>query len=247
MIQRMEYDTFALENFEGPLDFLLHLIQKNEIDIYEIPLQKIMMQYLKKLGEVIEPSVESGAEFIGTAASLLWLKSRMLLPKHEQMPTAEEDELDPRFEIIHQLIDYCRFKEAAKALLHREQQQSNFYLRGGEPLPEVKKNLGIEHLSLNDLFAAFNELMVRAESKKGSINEETWRVSDKIKLLRQTLKSHSKLGFLEIFSIERPKVELIVTFLAVLELMKLGEIQIIKEHSSEGVATLALEIREYPL
>lgn len=218
---------FALENFEGSLDFLLHLIQKSEIDIYEIPLHKITEQYLHRIRELISPAVDSGAEFIGTTASLLLLKSKMLLPKQEQEEIIEE-EIDPRFEIIHQLIEYCRFKEAAKEFSEREHKQNAFFSRGIENF-EIKKNLGIEHLSMQDLASLFQHVMSKAISHQGLIHEEIWLVSDKIQLLRNSLKETRKIRFDAFFSPERCREELIVTFLAILELMKLGELRVIND------------------
>ena len=220
-------EVFELGNFEGPLEFLVHLIQQNEIDIYEISLQKIMQQYLAKQTKEDSFDVDSGAEFIGLASLLLFLKSRMLLPKHEQVIDPNED-LDPRFEIIHQLIEYCRFKEVAKDLSIREENQGAFFGRGLDGPYEVKKNLGIEHLTLQDLAVLFKQIVNRSSSEKGRINEEEWLVSDKIKFLRQTLKEIDKLKFEEFFHPDLCRDELIVSFLAVLELMKLGEIHVIK-------------------
>ena len=129
-------DTFTLDVFEGPLAFLLHLVQKSEIQICDIPLQEITTQYLKRLQDLVNPSVDNGAEFVGTTAFLLWMKSRKLLPKHEQ-PLGEEEELDPSFEIIHKLLAYCQIKEAAKALGEQEQRQSVYHTRGVQELPKL--------------------------------------------------------------------------------------------------------------
>ncbi len=106
-------DNFSLDIFEGPLAFLLHLIQKSEINICDVPIQELTTQYLHKIKEIMTPSVDTGAEFIGTTALLLWMKSKMLLPKHEQ-PLFEEEDLDPSFEIIYKLLEYCHFKEVGK-------------------------------------------------------------------------------------------------------------------------------------
>jgi segregation and condensation protein A len=227
----MKYATpeiFALENFEGPLEFLLHLIQQNEIDIYEVSLQKITKQYLSKQINKDKFDVDSGAEFIGLASLLLFLKSRMLLPKHEQ-PHDDNEDIDPRFEIIHQLIEYCRFKEAAKELSVREDYQSAFFGRGLDGPYEMKRNLGIEHLTLQDLAGLFKQIVARATLSTGQIQEEEWLVSDKIRYIRQSLNKLNELKFEDLFSVELCRDELIVTFLAVLELMKLGEIQVIKD------------------
>jgi segregation and condensation protein A len=227
-MKSIEDHIFALDNFEGPLDFLLHLIQKSEIDIYEVPLHKITEQYLAKLQELISPAVDGGAEFIGTTASLLLLKSKMLLPKHEQPGLVEEEEIDPRFEIIHQLIEYCRFKDAAKELSELEQKQSAFFSRGIEN-SESKKPLGIEHLSMQDLATMFQHVLAKAASHRGIIQEEVWKVSDKISFIQRLLKDLNKIRFDVLFSPVQSRDELIVTFLAVLELMKMGELKVVKE------------------
>lgn len=227
--------TFSIGNFEGPLDLLWHLISRQEIDIYEIPLHKITAQYLQKYLSELQ-AVDTGAEFIAMAASLVWLKSKTLLPIHEQQadPTPDE-EADPRFEIIHQLMDYCRFKQAAKELSTRELQQSAYYLRGIDNDVEAKKKLGIDHLSLDDLAGLFREILAKTTTKKGLIQEEIWRVSDKIKALRYMLSEESKIGFRHIFSSDKSREELIVTFLALLELMKLGEARVIRDRASNSI------------
>lgn len=228
-------EIFALENYEGPLDFLLYLIQNQELNIQDICLQKIMEQYLDKIEK--KQTSDSGAEFISIAAFLHCLKSRTLLPRHSQLPETEvDDEFDPKFEIIHQLVEYCRLKEAAKELAEREKKQSHFYLRGiDEDIPEFKKNLGIEHLSLESLASLFQSLIIKASSQTKIIVEEIWRVSDKIKLIRQLLEQDSKVNFELLFSQDQSREELIVTFLAILELMKLGELLVAKENSTNKI------------
>lgn len=222
--------TYLLKNFEGPLDFLLHLIQRTEIDIFDISIKHITDQYLKK-SELCK-NLDRGAEFVGNAAFLLWMKSKTLLPKHEQETPSEFLEEDPRFEVIHQLVEYCRFKNAAKELTILEQKQSGFFLRGSEAL-DPKKTLGIEHLSLEDLATLFQQVLAKATVGKGSVKEEIWRVADKIKQLRQLLKDQQKIPFQLLFSAKLCREELIVTFLAVLELMKMGLLSFIKSETSE--------------
>lgn len=232
----MKYATpevFALENFEGPLEFLLYLIQREEIDIYEVSIQKIVQQYLERQTLHAKADVDLGAEFIGITSLLLYLKSRMLLPKHE-MPIDEMTDLDPRFDIIHQLLEYCRFKDVAKDLSLREEGQNAFFGRGVDlPIP-VTKNLGVEHLTLQDLANLFKEIMDRNQTNSKVIHEEVWLVSDKIKFIQNTLKDLLEIKFYDLFDFERSKEELIVTFLAVLELMKLGKLLVIK-HSTEVI------------
>lgn len=216
--------VFTINHFEGPLDLLWHLIQREEMNIFEISIQEITKQYLEKIKD-LDFEVDQGAEFIALASTLVWLKSKELLPMHEQDEQETEEEHDPRFEVIHQLLDYCRFKQAAKELSEREQQQSAYYPRGVEDT-EIKKNFGIDHLSLEDLSAMFRQVLSRAAEHKGVICEEVWRVSDKIKMIRGLISKSQRLVFGEIFHAEKSRIELIVTFLALLELMKMGEVKV---------------------
>lgn len=227
--------TFDLGDFEGPLDYLVHLIQKNEIDIYGVQLRQIVDQFLILWKQV---DVNGGAEFIGSAASLVYLKSRMLLPKHEQAVLPEEEEDDPRFEVIHQLIEYCRFKQAAKQLAQREQQQSGFFLRGIDTDLEMAKRMGIEHISLEDLAATFRLVLAKSKASKGLIHEEEWRVADKIILFRSQAKSFTDLPFEDFFHEGMCREELIVTFLALLEMMKLGEMGVGKRSSDSTILVI---------
>lgn len=230
-----ESDTFILENFEGPLDLLWHLISRNEIDIYQVPVLQLTKQFLAKAGL---QDLDRGAEFVAMAAALVWFKSKALLPKHEQVQEDPLDcEADPRFEIIHHLIDYCHFKQAAKELAEREQQQGAYYSRGVEAAI-AKKNLGIDHLSLDDLASLFQQILAKASSKEGTIHEEEWKVSDKIKTLRQMLKKDQTLIFHVVFNPKMSRIELIVTFLALLEMMKSGEARVAHDREKNVVCIL---------
>ena len=141
----MKTVSLTLENFQGPLELLYHLIQKRELDICELSLVEIIAHFQ-------ELPLSLGAEFLGYSASLIWLKSRALLPKEEDLP--EETIEDPGFEIIHHLIDYCRFKQAAKALHAREEKA--FFREVASQNP--KKPLGIDHISLEELAQLFQKL-----------------------------------------------------------------------------------------
>lgn len=218
-------EHFVLDNFEGPIDYLLHLVQQEEIPIHDVILSQLTSQFLAKSeGQTLE--IDSGAEFIGTAAFLVWLKSKTLLPQHEQVVAGEEEIGDPRFAIIHQLLDYCRFKDAAKSLEEREVHQSAYYPRGLESA-EAKKNLGIEHLTLQDLASMFQQILSKAGAK-GSIQEEEWKVSDKINAIVNRLENCLQIPFEQLFSENLSKLELIVTFLALLELMKRGSVRVVR-------------------
>ncbi len=223
-------DYFKLANFEGPLDFLLCLIQKEEIEIQDVPIHEIIQQFIVKLNEAIEQGLEKGAEFIGTAAYLVWLKSKILLPQHEQSSLPEDALEDPQFEIIHHLLDYCRFKQAAKELNILHERSQGFFFRGKTeiPIPKDPKPfptiLRIGSISLDELAALFKELIDKAPTPNPSIQEENWRVCDKIKILRKRIQENSIILFPSLFHSEQTKAEIVVIFLAVLELIKIGEI-----------------------
>lgn len=227
-------DTFSLDIYEGPLAFLLHLIQKSEIHIHDVPIAEITRQYHEKIREWLTLSVDGGAEFIGTTAQLLLMKSRCLLPKYEIAEEIEED-LDPNLEMIHHLLEYCHFKEVAKDLAEREIKQQAFFKRGIHSLPEAKKQLGIEHLSIDDLATLFKNILRKADSQNKKIAEEEWRVSDKIRLLKEALKDKKRVPLHFLFSDDRPKPELIVNFLALLELMKIGDCYVAKEEQTNHI------------
>ncbi|MFI0435984.1 MAG: segregation and condensation protein A [Parachlamydiaceae bacterium] len=230
----LKNDHFALANFEGSIDFLLCLIQKEEIDIYDIPIQELIEQFLLRL-RAKEEHLDQGADFIGAAAHLVWLKSRTLLPKHEQEDASIEERVeDPHFEIIHHLIDYCRFKAAAKELTSRQEKQQACYFRGIDP-PEWKKPLGIDHVSLDELSLLFTNMISKAAQIAPQIQEENWRVCDKIRILRGLLNDGSPFSLANLFSNQQTRQEMIVIFLALLELMKVGELAVGREPSSRAL------------
>lgn len=229
----LKNDQFALANFEGPLDVLLCLIQKEEIDIYDVSIQELIQQFICQFNQQ-EEGLERGAEFIGTASYLIWLKSKTLLPCHDQEIVEEDLVEDPHFEIIHHLLDYCRFKQAAKELALRQEKQQACYFRGID-IPEWKKPLGLDHVSLEELSLLFKEMMGKAAQTKTQIHEENWRVCDKIRILRRLLLERSGFPLAELFSEDQSHLEMIVIFLAILELMKMGELLAGREKSSASL------------
>lgn len=229
--------AYLLDSFEGPLDFLLHLIRRNEVDIYGVSIKEIVEQFLKTFRNLEEQPIDDGAEFVSDAALLMWLKSKMLLPAHDQIDEAD-GEIDPKFEIIHQLYDYCRFRDAGKALATMEQEQSSYYFRGAERDPEVGKPLGLEHITLEELGGLFKDALKKAEGRSGRIQEENWKVSDKIKTITQSVRESGKVALCDLFDSGKSRQELIVTFLAVLELMKLGTARVVREVESGRVMVI---------
>lgn len=224
---------FLLGTFHGPLDLLTHLVQKEEIDIHSVELQRITSQFRDIPDEDL--SLEVSSEFISETGFLLWLKSRTLLP----LPPVEEElapeEPDPRFEIIHHLVDYCRFKEAAKLLSVIEEEQNDYFPRGMHEHPNARKPFGIEHLTLDDLAGLFNQVIAKASVGQRLIEGETFILSDVIQEVLKALRLHKNILFEVLFAVDKSKEELIVTFLAVLELMKNGKVKLMKNIETQEV------------
>lgn len=213
-----------LEIFEGPLDLLLYLIKKEEIDISDIPIAKIAHQYLEYLEFMKMLDLNIAGEFILMAATLMHIKSKMLLPPTE---TAEEiEEEDPRAELVRKLLEYKRFKEAAGELFHMERKQKDFYSR---KVPEYAKAPKTQEVyfeaGLFDLITAFNKVMkeVPKETFYGVVRDE-FTVEEKMHDIFHMLVKHSVIYFIELFKKAKNKAEIITTFLALLELIRLREV-----------------------
>jgi len=227
-----ERHHYTLENFEGPLPFLLHLIQRHELDIAQLALRLLPEQFNFEEDD----GVDQGAEFISVLATLLLMKSRSLLPVHDDTEIPHQEEHDSPLNMIPHLIEYCRFKEIAKELFEREEQQLAFYSRGCDLLNHpTRKPMGIEHVTLQEFSVLFQEIVKKASHRMGTIYEEVWRVSDKLLAIRENLLSSNRLSLEELFDLNYCKDELIVIFLAVLELMKIGELKIVKDSHSQKI------------
>lgn len=243
--KNFEQNTLVLDNFEGPLAFLHYLVQKSELDISEISMKEITDQYLEYLTSVPHHDLTAGADFIDHTGALIFLKSKMLLP-----PSSDEEEdeelMQCPFDIIPQLIEYCRFKDLARELGHREHGQDHHYPRGMIPTTEdFPKPLGIERIGIDELEALFLELLEKASERKTHIiEEEEWRVADKIEKIRDTLKGKPSCHFRDLFSNHICRQEVIVTFISLLELMKLGELAVMREIETQTILILRREDHE---
>lgn len=212
-----------LDPFEGSLDHLVHLAQKKEVDLNEIVISHITRPFLDHWGEV-EDNYETASDFILLIAQLVWLKSKSLLPPEpvEGDQIFIEDEKD--FSIIHHLIDYSRFKQAALNFSEIESKQDAFFPRGvGQA--EVKLPLGIETIQLDELASLFKDVIARAKNYTGTIQGEAFSVQDKIEWLSTHLKEKS-IPFITLFEDANSKDEMIVIFLALLELIKMGVLKV---------------------
>lgn len=209
-----------LETFEGPLDLLLHLIRENRMNILDIPLATVTEQYLDYVRLMEELDLAVAGEFLLMAATLVHLKSRMLLPP-EEMPEGEEPAEDPRTELVDRLLEYQRFKEVAAELAAREAEQGLRYTRGGPPL--VGEVEGPLSLGLFELLAAFRRVLQRAEGGPVlQITRETLDVGQRLLRILDLLNAESPLVFTALFAGQRTRAELIVTFLALLEILRRG-------------------------
>ena len=218
-----------LEVFEGPLDLLLYLIKKDEVDIYDISIERIAQQYLEFMDSFKVLDLEIAGEFVVMAANLIYIKSRSLLPVHVQPPEEEVDEEDPRWDLIRQLVEYKKFKDAAAQLSQREFEQSNLYTRLPEPEEAVERPLG--EVSVFDLIAAFNKILKRIEGKTEDLREifeENYSVSDKIDFIMKMTASGVTLKFTELFASAASRTEVVVTFLALLELVRLKQLSLVQ-------------------
>lgn len=211
--------------FEGPLDLLLHLIKENKIDIYDIPIALITRQYLEYLEMMRELNLDIASEFLVMAATLIYIKSRMLLPKDESGEVMEED---PRLELVERLIEYQAMKEAAFGLKEREEEWSGVLSR--PPLIEEEpEELYLFDVNIFDLLTAFKRLLDRLPPEAQEITAETLTVKDRIAFILDVLEKRDALTFEDLFVGMRTREMLIVTFLALLELLKLGLVRAYQE------------------
>jgi segregation and condensation protein A len=215
---------FKLPVFEGPLDLLLHLIKDNKIDIYDIPIVQITRQYIEYLELMQELNLDIAGDFLVMAATLIQIKSKMLLPP--DIEESEEVAEDPRAELVQRLLEYKRFKEASTHLRSREDIWKNIFHRSLMEEGDIDMNLDEEpslfEVSVFDLISAFKTLLKKAPAHVLEITRETLTVSDKINFIIERLEKEDAVRFLDLFEEGYTKLTLIVTFLALLELSRLG-------------------------
>ncbi len=223
-----------LDIFEGPLDLLLHLIKKNEVDIYDIPISTITDQYLEYLDLMKGMNLNLAGEFIVMAATLMHIKSRMLLPVPEQTEEGEEGE-DPRAELIRKLLEYQRFKEAAEELSTRTLLGRDVFKRGSAVcIEDVDEGGGLVNLSVFDLVEALRDVLKKAsKAHPMELTVDRFRVADKIDYIIDLLETKRSETFSALFPKGASRGEIIVTFLALLELARLLLIRV--HQTDDGV------------
>lgn len=237
--------NIKIDNFEGPFDLLLHLIKKNEMDIYNIKIFEITNQYIQYLKEMKAMDLEIASEFIVIASTLLEIKSKYLLPKPKQDELAVDSAEDIQKLLIDKLIEYKKFKAVAQYLRSRETKQGIIFSKMPEIINDdtnIENNEFIKNITMLDLFNIYNELVNRYKLKlntnniiESEIPADTFKIEDKIKYIHEIIKEKNKLIFTNVISECSSKIEVVVTFLAVLELIKLRVIKVIQENNFDEI------------
>ncbi|MFQ5850475.1 MAG: segregation and condensation protein A [Candidatus Binatia bacterium] len=218
-----------LEMYEGPLDLLLHLIKKNEVSITDIPIALITEQYLSTLELMRSLSLDVAGEFLVMAATLIHIKSRVLLPPGEGRDGDEEEEVDSREELVRRLLEYQRFKDAAEDLERREMLHRDVFARSSEASQEFESG-GLEGLSLFDLISAFRRVLERyPEEEVHTVTVEKISVRERMNLLLDQLCRRAKVVFQSLFEGAVPRMDIVVTFLALLELIRIRAVRVTQE------------------
>ncbi len=216
-----------LELFEGPLDLLLYLVKKDHLNIYDIPIAQITDQYIKYIELMRLLDLSIAGDFLVMAATLMQIKSKMLLPAEET--PAEEPQEDPRAELVRRLLEYERFKEVAETLRQREAQQREVFTRapkpeGDKPAPEMENEVYFE-ASLFDLISAFNKALEEVPKDLFyEVIKDEFTVEQKVHQILHLLLVKPSVYLSELFGQAKHKVEIVVTFLAILELIRLKEV-----------------------
>ena len=244
--------SYKLEHFEGPLDLLLHLIEKNKVNIYDIPIAEITNQYLEYVRNMEREDLNVVSEFLVMAATLLDIKARMLLPKEVD---EEGEEIDPRAELVQRLLEYKTYRLMADELARREDGADRLLYKSPTIPPEVAKyeppvdlDSLLDGLTLAKLKRVFEQVMKRKEDKVdpirsnfGTIRREPVSLEQKIGSVLGYARKNRHFSFHHLLEEQADKLEVVVTFLAVLELMKIGKIHLVQEETFGDMEIEALE------
>lgn len=241
--QTSEAYDIALPVFAGPLDLLLFLIQKDEIDIYDIPIADITAQYLAYLEVIKALSLDTAGDFLVMAATLVRIKSRLLLPSQ---PFEEEmDEEDPRAELVRRLLEYKRFKEMSQRLKERETARSRLHVRSQRyPFLRESAEPPALRLNLHEMLLALSQVFDRvAKEAVHNVAREVYTVTEKVKLIRERLAEGGTVRFDEFFKEDHIRMEVVVTFMAILEMAKRGTIRILQTEANGPIWVTGGEAR----
>jgi len=226
--------TVHLDAFEGPLDLLLHLIRGEEIDIWNIPISHITEQYLEYLKIMKDLNINLAAEWLMMASTLIYIKSRMLVPQEKLQESEEEESEDPRNELVYQLLEHQKFKNAAEMLHTREEVENAVWNKPPEDALEDANE--IVAVSLFDLLKAFHEVVLKFEEQQVlEFDHEEFTVEQKIQDIRKRLLVHDSILFSALFTEVRSKRHMIVTFLALLELVRVREVWLYQKKTFDEI------------
>lgn len=233
----MEQLKFKLDSFEGPLDLLLMLIRKNKVSIYDIPISLILDQYLGVMNEMKEMDLEISSEFLVLAATLLHIKSKMLLPKPEE---EEDDGIDPREELVRRLTEYKKVKESIAYFRERENIGAVMFFKTPDAIETPPAELNTEPLTRESIIEAYRRAFRRLErqlpppkhSFKGIVGHEKVSVRTRVAGIWRMLRAKTHILFKELFKGSKTRAEVVASFLAVLELIKIKKIRV--EYSNDG-------------
>ena len=244
--------SYKLEKFEGPLDLLLHLIEKNKVNIYDIPIAEITDQYMEYVRQMDEENLDVVSEFLVMAATLLDIKARMLLPKEVN---EEGEEEDPRAELVMRLLEYKKYRLMSEELKDMESGADRVFYKDPTIPPEVKEYAEpvdldklLDGVTLTKLQKIFESVMKRQQDKIdpvrstfGTIKKDPVSLEDKITSVLGYARKHRKFSFRQMLEKQNDKTEVVVTFLALLELMKVGKIHLTQEHLFDDMCIESLE------
>lgn len=222
------HHQFKIDIFEGPLDLLLHLIREQKMDIYDIPIAEITQQYVRYLDLLKELNLDVAGEYLVMAAELTRIKSKMLLPRQEMEEDEKEEGEDPRDELMRRLLEYQRFKVAAFELRKMEYETQQVFTRKGPLIPETGGGDGeIVEANVFDLLSAFQGILKGRKLKDDyEVKITALSVAEKIDRFLEILNASESVTFSSLFTVLNTKVEVIVTFLALLELIRLRLVNI---------------------
>ncbi len=240
----MEYKVI-LETFEGPLDLLLHLIEEAEVDIYDIPISEITEQYIDYLKKMQELDLEVTSEFLVMASTLLEIKSKMLLPnvKKDEKTENEENEADedPRADLVKRLVEYKKYRMVSNKLKQREKIQNKIFYKPKEDLSYIEEdNDNLEDLDLNQLVMTLNNILKRRSDnykplKFDEIHRDEYTLDECIKKVKNEVEEKNKIKFTQLFHKETTRTEIVVTFLSILELVRLKYIIVKQEENFSDI------------
>lgn len=237
--------NISIDNFEGPFDLLLHLIKKNKMNIYEIKIFDITNQYIQYLNEMKEMDLEITSEFIVMAATLIEIKSKYLLPK-DKKDDEEDEEKDPTQELVSKLVEYKKFKLAAEFLKEREKDYGEVFSKKPEIIDdnlegEFDKDI-LKGKTLLDMYKLFEKLMEMYTSKLNTgdnlsdkISPDTYKIEDKMDQISENVKLKKEVYFSSLVKKCSSKIEIVVTFLALLELIKLKDVKAYQKNNFKDI------------